>query len=615
MSDDLGKQRLGKRTAQGAAGPPPVRVGTTAANGQTQLHSFQVGALPLLNQFLDRLQLGAILRQHLPTDDVRQEIPSERILLLLVRNVLVSREPLYGVPEWAARYSPDLFGLYHCEMPLLHDDRLGSCLPRLFTATTPALILAVVRSAIREFGVSLDELHNDSTTVSFHGDYPAAEQATMFAGREQPAITWGHSKDHRPDLKQLLFTLTLANDGGVPVYFSVASGNTTDDTTHCQTWDLLRELVGGPDFLYVADCKLASRDNLRHIAARGGRFITVLPATRREDADFRRRVRETPATITWETCWIRVAEHEEPPRGQPAESLQATDVIQVCTQDEISSDGFRVLWYHSQRKAELDEAARAQRCQRAIQDLEELQRRLFLPRTRFRNRLQVEQAVQQILAPRQVESLLRVEITERQQETFHQEGRGRPTQKTKYRREVASRYELRWQVDEKCWRAARADDGIFPLLTNERTATPREVLEAYKRQPKIEKRFSQLKSDFGVAPVFLKSPPRVLGLFTVYFLALLVQALLERELRRALQQAAVAATGRDKRTAGSIGLYPEGRRSRRPTARRILDLLEPIRRHEISQAGDEPLMLIDDLTPTQQQLTKLLGMNPQDYGK
>jgi transposase len=153
------------------------------------------------------------------------------------------------------------------------------------------LLLAVVRGAIDEFGVSLDELHNDSTSVSFYGLYAGARKRIRNRGRLQPAITWGHSKDHRLDLKQLLFTLTLANDGGVPLCFHVDCGNTTDDGTHCRSRDLLAQLVGAPDFLYVADCKLASRENLRYITARGGRFVTVLPATRAEDAKFRQRLR------------------------------------------------------------------------------------------------------------------------------------------------------------------------------------------------------------------------------------------------------------------------------------------------------------------------------------
>lgn len=81
-------------------------------------------------------------------------------------------------------------------------------------------------------------------------------------GQSTLAITFGHSKDHRPDLKQLLYILTVTEDGGVPIYFTSASGNTSDDTTHQQTWDVLCQLVGRSDFLYVADCKLASTENM-----------------------------------------------------------------------------------------------------------------------------------------------------------------------------------------------------------------------------------------------------------------------------------------------------------------------------------------------------------------
>jgi transposase len=526
---------------------------------------------------------------------------------------------MYGVAAWAARYSPELFDLFHDDIPRLHDDRLGACLARLYSATSPALILAVVRSAIREFGVSLDELHNDSTTVSFHGEYRGAERPRTIDGRAQPAITWGHSKDHRPDLKQLLFTLTVAQDGGVPVYFDVDNGNTTDDTTHCQTWDLLRQLVGRPDFLYVADCKLASRENLRHIAAPGGRFITVLPASRQEDGEFRGRLRATPSTIVWTPCWVRPADPDAAPRRDHAPEPPPDDVIQVSTQEATSSDGFRLLWFHSQRKAQLDAEIRAQRTQRAIQDLQELQRRLALPRTRFRDHAAVQQAVTECLSRREVAAWLRVEITPREQASFRQAGPGRPSQRTAYRRRVIQRFELSWHVDDQGSRDAELDDGIFPLLTNDRALTPREVLEAYKRQPTIEKRFAQLKSDFDVAPVFLKTPARVLGLFTVYFLALLVQSLLERELRRALERAAAEAAPKQRRAEGSIDLYPEGRRTTRPTARRALDALENLRRYELARADapedEEPVTLFDDLTPTQARLLHLFGLNPATYGR
>lgn len=593
-------------------------IGTSAVDGHLTLRSFKVGSLPLLNHFLERLQLGDVLRRHLPADDIRQEIPTERIVLLLVRNVLVSREPMYAVPEWAAQYGPELFDLYHADIPRLHDDRLGKCLARLYTETTPELVLAVVRQAVRVFGVSLDELHNDSTTVAFHGNYVDAAEPAPRGNRTRPAITWGHSKDHRPDLKQLLFTLTLANDGGVPVYFSVDSGNTTDDTTHRMTWDLLAELLGSPDFLYVADCKLASRENLQHIAARGGRFITVLPASRREDGEFRRRLRESPDAVPWRVCWKR----EDDTRlvdGDRDKPPQVVDVIRVCKQEQVTPDGFRLIWFHSRRKAELDAVARSQRVGRAIKELEELQGRLASPRTRFRDYGRVQQTTDAILAERKVKDLLNVQIKETGEAVYRQQGRGRPSANTQYRRELKRRFELTWSIHAQRWRNDELDDGIFPLLTNDRSLTAREILEAYKRQPKIEKRFAQLKSDFDIAPVFLKTPERVLGLFTVYFLALLVQSLIERELRQALREAPAAGDRDDcDQDPQAIDIYPEGRRTRRPTARRVIDTLEPLRRYEIHcQKPDqaEPQELFDLLNETQQRLLQLLRIDPKTYGR
>jgi transposase len=566
-----------------------------------------------LDRFFQRLNLEGILRQHLPTDDVRLEIPTCRIAMLLVRNVLVAREPMYAVPEWAARYSPELLDLYHDQMPLLHDDRLGNCLEQLCHAPSD-MIMAVVNQAIREFRVSLDELHNDSTSVALYGNYSAAAEPVAQGGRRLPAITWGHSKDHRPDLKQLLFTLTLTRDGGVPVYFSVDSGNTNDDTTHRQTWDTLARLVGGPDFLYVADCKLASHDNLCHIAGQQGRFITVLPRGRREDSEFRRRLRESPPAVEWEDCWIREEENLRPGDVRPP---KVVDVFRTCSQESVTSDGFRLIWYHSRRKAELDEVSRGKRSQRAIRELEKLQTRLSSPRTRFRQREMVQRAVSKILSRRKVDTLLRVEISAQEEETFRQQGRGRPSAKTKYRREVKTRFRLSWSVDDAGWREAAWDDGTFPLLTNDRSLTASEVLQAYKRQPVIEKRFSQLKSDFDVAPIFLKSPARILGLFTIYFLALLVQSLLERELRLALAEE-LASGLEESGEEGTIGIYPEGRRTRRPTARRVLDALEPIRRHELcvkSSDGTDAESFFDELTEVQRRVVRLFGITPATYGR
>jgi transposase len=538
------------------------------------------------------MQLERLFQQYLPPDDSRCEFPSSRALLVLVRNVLLSREPVYAVGEWAARFAPDLFDVWPDQLSLLQDDRLGRCLTRLFVATGPELILAVVRHVIAEFQISLEELHNDSTTVSFYGAYSEASKEGLRLGRATHAITWGHSKDHRPDLKQLLYTLTVSHDGGVPVYFTSHSGNVVDDKTHCATWDLLCQLVGSADFLYVADCKLASEENLRHIA-RKGRFVTVMPRTHGEDEKFRTSLRQSPQAIRWEPLYEVTDQDGE-----------VTDRLFVCADEWLSSQGYRLLWYRSTRKAELDQATRARHVQRALAALTELRERCLSPRTRLRERGKVQQAVDNLLAECEVESFIRVNLEEQEDAKYRQAKPGRPSKHTKYKKETRPRYHLTWELDPIAFANAEREDGIFPLLTNDRQLTAEEVLRAYKRQPIIEKRFSQLKTDFCVAPVYLKDVGRIQGLLAIYFFVLLVQTLLERELRQAMARKGI----------DSLPLYPEGRPCSRPTTARVIEVFEPIQRHLLITDDNEPQCLVTELTTLQCQIIKLLGLSPTDYG-
>lgn len=561
--------------------------------GSTVL-SHTVGAIPLLMRIMERMQLEPLLRQHVPDKDSRTKPATARVLTVLVCNLLVSREPVYGVAEWAGNYAPDLFQLQPDELPHLNDDRVGRCLDRLFAALDSELVLAVVRQVVQEFGVQLEELHNDSTTISFFGSYADAQQEGLMQQLPTPAITWGHSKDHRPDLQQLLYILTVTEDGGIPIYFQTSSGNVVDDQTHQATWELLRKLIGRPDFVYVADCKLATTDNMNAIARQGGRFITVLPATRKEDAQFRQRLREQPAGVSWRELYqLRDEDHN------------VLDTLSVCADELLSAEGYRLHWILSTRKQEDDAAARAGFTDRAIRRLFELRQRLLGPRTRFRQRDKVEQAVQEILHDHRVGDWLVVEIQEAEQEHYRQAHRGRPSQATKYTRTVQKRYAISWRIDSRRLEDAAQDDGIFPLITNLQDWDARQILEAYKRQPILEKRFSQLKTDFRVAPIYLKNVGRIVGLLAVYFFALMVQALLERELRRAMKDQRVS----------DLPLYPEGRASTRPTTRRTLDVFENIQRHTLQRRNSAAESLVTELSPLQRQLLTLLNVSPKNYGE
>lgn len=601
-SSDNGRQGQASRAGTTArADRKQVESGKYAESQTLQMRSYHVGALPLVNHILQRLDLFKILKNNLPADDPRIEVPTARSILLLVRNVLLCRQPLYAVSEWATDSVPYLLDIYNYELPLLHDDRMGRSLQRLFHGMDAGVILAVVRKAIQEFEVDLDELHNDSTTISFFGAYKAAAEEGELDGKATHAVTWGHSKDHRPDLKQLLYTLTVTEDGGVPVYFTSASGNVVDDETHCDTWEILRTLVGHADFLYVADCKLASKENLSYIAGRSGRFVTVMPRTHKEDQEFRERLRQQSSQADWDLAY-EVVDKEN----------AVVDTFSTWHQELTHRNGYRLLWYHSTRKAEADRASRLRGIDRASRRLQELKAQLTGPRTRIRRREQIDESIERILRECEAAAWLAVTVEEQSRETYRQEGPGRPTEKTRYVKTTRPTFTITWQVRHDAILEAERDDGVFPLLTNDRAMTAEQVLRAYKRQPVIEKRFSQFKTDSAVAPVYLKSVPRIQGLLAVYFLVLLVQTLLERELRRAMVKSKVA----------SLPIYPENRPCRRPTFARLVELFDRVERHLVWHSPDtanpeydeaHAEVISTELTPPQRQVVALLGLDPDHY--
>ena len=562
------------------------RAGQTAQAAGRTLNSCRLGLLPVINRLLERLQLEPLLRAYLPPEDGRLRISPARGLLVLLKNLLLCRQPLYGVGQWAAQYNPDLLGLSTRQIGSLNDDRMGRCLDRLFQSDCSSLALAVAAHAVTEFNVDLDELHNDSTTVTFFGQYADASKELPRRGQTRLAITWGHNKDHRPDLKQLLFILTVAKDGGVPVYFQAKSGNVVDDQTHRATWDLLCRLTGRRDFLYVADCKLATVANMAHVHQHGGRFLTVLPRTRSEDGVFRESLSQG------RVHWRRIYDKYDDKRN-------LVDRYSIAEPAMSSAEGYRLVWYHSTRKAQIDAAARMRQVERALEDLAELEQKLGSPRSRYHHRAKVAEAVETILQDRGTMRWISTEINERIQETYRQERRGRPNEKTRYVRQVNMRFELKYAVDHAALAAERLGDGVFPLISNDRTLSDRELLLAYKGQPVIEKRFSQLKTNFEVAPVYLKEVSRIQALLCMYFLALLVESLLERELRRAM----------DRRGVASLPLYPEGRACRYPTVPRLIEVFESVQRHTLLVGKKPPVVFTTKLTRLQRRILSLLGMS------
>jgi hypothetical protein len=149
----------------------------TDRHADLTLRTERLGPLPVINHVLRRLGLDACLAEAVPTADGRQRVPHAKALGVLVRSILVEREPIYRQHETVATFAPEAFGLEAAEATHLSDDVLGRALDRLFDADRGALLTRVVVAAVARFGLALEELHDDSTSIKVTGSTPRRADA------------------------------------------------------------------------------------------------------------------------------------------------------------------------------------------------------------------------------------------------------------------------------------------------------------------------------------------------------------------------------------------------------------------------------------------------------
>jgi transposase len=506
-----------------------------------------------------------------------------------VTNLLPARQPLYAIPQWVARRVPEHLGLSPDQMNSFNDDRVGRSLDLLQKADRASLLTALVMHTVRAFDIDLSEMHQDTTTVTFSGRYDGQDPADE--ADRPPRITFGYNKDHRPDMKQLVYGITISADGAVPIHCKTYDGNTSDDQVHTGTWDFLRDIVGHADFLYVADSKLCTRENMAHIASGRGRFLTAMPRTRGEDGWFREYVGDD--AVAWQEV-----HRESNPRRRDGPDV----VYHGVESPRRSSEGHRVLWYRSSQKAEQDAQTRRTRLERAHARRETLS---SSRRGKFRTPAEALEAGRKIVQDEQVQRYLRVTTSKQVREEFRQAGPGRPGPETEYRRVEIGTYTIAFEEDAEALRREALCDGLFPLMSNDESLSLAEALGKYKYQPFVEKRHEQLKNVFGVAPMWLKNAGRVASLLWLYYVVELVGALVERELRRRMAEEGVT----------SLGLYPEGRQSEAPTAALVFDRLEGHRRHRLLDVrGMELRCFHDELAEPAREVLDLLGVDCTAYG-
>lgn len=543
---------------------------------QLQSRAKKIGVFPMAKHYMEQLGLYALLDKYVPRAS-NGSIEPAQVLCVMVSNIVCASKPLYKIGEWLADYTDGL-GEAPVEASLYNDDQLGRSLDRLFAADRHSLLTELSGKAIRAYHLETNRVHNDTTSITFEGEYAVPEAGAI-------KLMHGFNKDHRPDCKQIVFGLNIVADGYVPLSFKLFDGNRTDDTTHRVNWDGLRDLLEKEDFIYVADCKLCSAENLRHIDASGGKFITVVPKNRADVKKFHERL--ATREVQWEDAY------------QVESSRKKGEFIRYRTYEgEPSQEGYRIVWIHSSSKEAQDKSRREHRLAKVQEQLQALQP--GLNRYKLKTRNQIEAAVESV--SKAAGNLLDINIVEQKKTVRVQARRGRPGPKTAYVEKAQIRYGLEWSRNDPAIERASKTDGIFPLITDT-DLTASEVLRNYKDQPYLEKRMYTTKSILEVAPVFLKRPRRIEAITFLYFVALMIVALMERNIRRNM-------------TIGSIEqlpILPQGMNTKRPTWNNVRYFFRNVHLSSILQTDAVIQETVKGLTKLHDNILKLLEVPQPVY--
>jgi transposase len=495
-----------------------------------EIEVYPVQHLPIIKAYADHLGLVSLINHYVPTE---MDVDAGTIVLGLVLDTLSGRSPLYRLEEFFAPQDTELLLGQALPPQAFTDDTVGRVLDRLYDFGTMRLFTDCAVRAVTRFDLERRYVHFDTTSHSVWGDYQFAETQNL-----PFLVTYGYSKDKRPDLKQFVLS-TLCVDRAVPIWGKPEDGNASDKTLNTT---LLSEItqrlacygVQPGAYIYIADAALVTADNLA--ALRDTFFITRLPATYSECG---RVIAEAVAHNHWEE--VGVLAQTPPTKHRPGTCYKV-------------AEGSVTLYGKAYRAVVVHSSSQDQRRQQHLQ--RDIQASYTTLAATVREVAQQEYCCHAAAAAaaaklRTLQSAyhgVTVEVEERPQY-----GPGRPSH-TQPRKVKAVRYGLQVTLHERSAVIARKtqETGCFVLLTNVPTAgdmahRARDVLRAYKEQHGIEQNFGFLKDPLIVNSLFLKKPERIEALGLVLLLALLLWRLVERTLRVHVETTETPLTGWDKK--------------------------------------------------------------------
>jgi transposase len=492
-----------------------------------EIEVFAVKHLPIVRAYVEKLGVVEVLDDLVESE---MNVGPGVMFLGMILDTLSGRSPLYRLEEFFGNQDTELLLGKPIEAKSVNDDNVGRFLDKLYETGTMKIFTEIARRAVARFEISCRHVHFDTPSISVFGAYGGAPQEAAGLPYE---ITYGHSKDHRADLKQFLIAMVCV-ERNVPIFGIPEDGNGSDKTinqgilTAISSYMAAFGLSEGA-FIYIADSALMSEENLK---AMGDDilFISRLPASYNE---CQRVIGDAVRQEVWEE--IGMIAETRPTKNRPGTHYRAYE-----TEVELDGKRYRAVVVHSSAH----DRRRQKRIERELQsEHKSLQTELKkVCKIDYACRADAEAAATRLANTKAPYYRIKAEVEERPRYR-----RGRPKGGVK---EVA---EMRYGIsaiiaeNEATVATLREEAGCFVLLTNVPKAREHEqehesgydsraILDAYKEQHGMERNFGFLKDPAIVDSLFLDSPERLEALGLILLTALLIWRLMERTMRRSIEE-------------------------------------------------------------------------------
>lgn len=453
----------------------------------------------------------------------------------------------------------------------VNDYRLGLILETLFAANLNRVFGALALKALEVYSLETAWLHQETTTLSLYGAYEAIEAGREIAANESdapvvPRPAYGHSKDHRPDLKQVVLSLGVSGAGGLPLRMGIRDGHTSDSTEmpvaieECLALGL-EGMVG-----IVADSKAYSRRTLGLCMEQSIGLVTLVPRTcgvRQELDAWGQQHAPLPLLV------------EKPGRTQGDAPRRwwgqsVARVVDVEYADgRTAQETMRFLVVSSSQLAEQQArayaTAQAKEAEQVAEHIRRVAARSFACAADAEAAIAQEEGCGQGQRGRKPRRWryhalhYRVEaFTHRQKRTR----RGRPAKTEPPQEET--RYRLVVKAEE--WPQVAQEQGWTVLATTVGTAgcSDEQILRAYQEQNStVEPGLRWIKNPAAITPMWLEKPERIAALAMLTVVGLLVYGLMQHQVRLYLQE-------HEPHLPGNKGLTDT------PTAAVVMSLFTPV---------------------------------------